>query len=133
MTKFERLDGFTQAFISSMVTGKPYGFADLSPDALARIIADCEAFQCGRLDKPARMVFGRTPPATTAVMAVVRGSLCWHAGRHFWLSRQGLPDGFDQSEAFAGTWAPLLHKLALTFPPLTVHQDAQGVVTVSEA
>lgn len=132
MTAFAKLDGFTQAFISAMVTGQPYGFDDLSPAALARIIADCEAFQCGRLDKPARMVFGRTPPATTAVMTVVRGpALCVRAGRHFWLSRQGLPEGFDQSEAFDGVWAPLLHKLARTFPPLTVTQDAQGVVNLS--
>lgn len=85
---YHNLDCFTQGYLQAMFftdtgTGDDgeleYGtFAELAPVALAKIIADCERFQCQHAP-----LFAHMPPDREE-----------EAGRDFWFTRNGLGAGF---------------------------------------
>jgi len=118
------LDAFTQGYIEALFFtecetmaaeaaerhgserhARELGFADLAPEALARIIEDCERFQHAQLKiQQGRQIFGRRQ-ITTAVLSVLRGpDLCIKGGRDFWYTRNGHGCGFwdgDWPEPYA--------------------------------
>lgn len=63
----------------------PVGFSDLAPEALARIIADCEAFQRDN--------------AATLAEAYARDYDAAQAGRDYWFTRNGHGVGFCDRDA----------------------------------
>lgn len=84
------------------------GFADLAPETLARIIADCAAFQ-ERAAGLLALAYGETMPARTFGDGTLPGSHrpAWDydaeaAGRDFWFTRNGHGVGFWDREALNG-------------------------------
>jgi hypothetical protein len=103
--RWSDLDSFTQGYVEALFftsqgdDGEAFaeGFADLAPETLARIIADCAAFQEG-----------------SAWLRAVNAAKGYDfpgeadAGRDFWFTRNGHGCGF-----WDGDW-PELHATALT-------------------
>lgn len=75
----------TATMESRFVGGDSFGFSDLAPDALARIIADCAAFQRDN--------------AETLAEAYARDYDVEQAGRDYWFTRNGHGVGFWDREA----------------------------------
>ena len=75
----------TSTMESHFVGGDSFGFSDLAPGALARIIADCEAFQRDN--------------AATLEEAYTRDYDAAQAGRDYWFTRNGHGVGFWDRDA----------------------------------
>ncbi|WP_436357941.1 hypothetical protein [Brevundimonas sp. CEF1] len=75
----------TATMESHFVGGDSFGFSDLAPGALARIIADCEAFQ--RVN------------AAALAEAYARDYDAEQAGRDYWFTRNGHGVGFWDRDA----------------------------------
>lgn len=98
---FRALDAFTQGYIEAMFwteqdslmdaaqEGKypapagGYGFADLAPESLAQIIAECEAFQADN---------------TTALHFCYERGYEQEAGREFWIARNAHTAGYGSRQ-----------------------------------
>lgn len=96
---------------------QPYGFSDLAPATLARIMEDCERFQ------DVKHPSGR---------ALLQQSYSWgdlwrEAGANFWLGRQRFV-AFDSTDRGAWTeeYAEILLLAAYNFPPLTPYLGDDG-------
>lgn len=140
---FNALDSFTQGYIEAMFftdsepgTVRPdedsgsgflwnpavhsslpgdVGFADLAPKALAKIVADCRAFQTG--------------PAGDLLFQIYESDTVYapdQAGRDFWYSRNGHGVGFwDRG---LGEIGDKLHKAAQAFRQVDSYVGDDGLV-----
>lgn len=98
----------------------PVGFSDLAPETLARIIADCAAFQTATA--------GEADNGKSLWRYLQHGrpnEMRQSMGRDFWASRNGTPDFLN---AWPLPYAADLNAAARAFPPLTVQLDESGKV-----
>jgi len=102
---------------SRFVGGDSPGFADLAPDALAKIIADCAAFQTAN-----SAMLERAYALGEAQMIYDEE----RAGRDFWYSRNGHGVGFwDRG---LGEVGDMLHKAAQSFRQVDSYVGDDGLV-----
>lgn len=124
---FDDLDVFTQGYIEAMFftstgTGddgdmEDAGFADLAPETLTAIIADCAAFTAAALASDALKRGDR--PLWPSLDDETQ------AGRDFWYTRCGHGCGFwggDWEEPFA----PELDRIARTFSNVDLYRGDDG-------
>lgn len=130
-TNLDALSPFVRAYLVTALwsstddAGNPldadFSVADFSPDALARAVADSEAFQAANAD--------------TIAAAISEGVTCGpdfgpegRAGHDFWLSRNGHGAGF-----FDGDWpepyGDKLQDAARAFGELNPYVDENGQVS----
>lgn len=118
------LDAFTQGYVEALfftesggeADGKEIGdagFADLDPDALAKILADCAKFQDSR--------------AWVDTLEGHQGADEEHAGRDFWYTRNGHGCGFWDGD-WPEPYATQLTDAAKAFGEVSVYLGDDGKV-----
>lgn len=118
------LDAFTQGYVEALfftesggeADGKEIGdagFADLDPDALAKILADCAKFQDSR--------------AWADTLEGHQGADEEHAGRDFWYTRNGHGCGFWDGD-WPEPYATQLTDATKAFGEVSVYLSDDGKV-----
>ena len=117
------LDDFTKGYIMSMYftdTGEddqPDSEADLDPDALKRIIKDCDDFQS-------------QSKYLDLALDTLGGSRDYsHAGHDFWLTRNGHGAGFWDGDW--GAFGPDLTREARTYGEIYTYKTDTGEMALS--
>lgn len=145
------LDDFTQGYIEALFAGchtRPAGgnsvaeeadydgfaFSDLAPETVARIIADCAAFQTFPIGEDP---FLRDAPRSDIAIQhwlKQRGTEA-AAGAALWAYRSGNKDAFLKTSprVISIVVLPKLEGAAKTFPPLTPYLADDGKVRFREA
>jgi hypothetical protein len=110
----------TATMESRFVGGDSFGFADLAPETLARIIADCAAFR-ETLDWRAFVADRNGNHASDE-----------QAGHDFWLTRNGHGTGFwDRPESYYGAHQVALDAAAKAAKSVDVYLGDDGKVYLS--
>lgn len=124
------LDSFTQGYIEALFftsqgdDGEAFeqGFSDLAPEALARIISDCAAFQASGT---AWCTYAQSPHVKSSADAATEQQ----AGGDFWFTRNRSGVGFWEREpGVYGTHADALTDAAYAFGEVDAYLGDDGRV-----